>query len=203
MSIKIDMSFRTIYEAADYFDYIKSHHYNINIKNTNNSRNYINLSNGIRDYRKFCSELLDLRENVYTNFDLHKYTSSVVQAIDQEIAELQKKITLMLEVLSNIVLDRHQKCIIQKIIREIKKYSKFNTYTNYLFYIKEKRYIPVVLVQFLVNHKFADSYQSDIFINLLFKNNNKFLNIFFDSQYPNEYEPIPLDIEYLRKFLQS
>lgn len=203
MSIKIDMSFRTIYEAADYFDYIKSHHYNINIKNTNNSRNYINLSNGIRDYRKFCSELLDLRENVYTNFDLHKYTSSVVQAIDQEIAELQKKVTLMLEVLSNIVLDRHQKCIIQKIIREIKKYSKFNTYTNYLFYIKEKRYIPVVLVQFLVNHKFADSYQSDIFINLLFKNNNKFLNIFFDSQYPNEYEPIPLDIEYLRKFLQS
>lgn len=197
------MSFRTIYEAADYFDHIKSHHYNINIKNTNNSKNYINLSNGIRDYRKFCSELLDLRENVYTNFDLHKYTSSVVQAIDQEIAELQKKVTLMLEVLSNIVLDRHQKCIIQKIIREIKKYSKFNTYTNYLFYIKEKRYIPVVLVQFLVNHKFADSYQSDIFINLLFKNNNKFLNIFFDSQYPNEYEPIPLDIEYLRKFLQS
>ena len=197
------MSFRTIYEAADYFDHIKSHYYNINIKNTNNSKNYINLSNGIRDYRKFCSELLDLRENVYTNFDLHKYTSSVVQAIDQEIAELQKKVTLMLEVLSNIVLDRHQKCIIQKIIREIKKYSKFNTYTNYLFYIKEKRYIPVVLVQFLVNHKFADSYQSDIFINLLFKNNNKFLNIFFDSQYPNEYEPIPLDIEYLRKFLQS
>lgn len=197
------MSFRTIYEAADYFDKIKSRCYNVNVKDVKSIKNYIMLSNGVRDYRKINNELLDLRENICTNFDLHKYTMSVVQSIDQLLSDLQDKINLMLDVLSRITLDQRLNDTVRLIVREIKKYSQFNSYNNYIFYIKEKKYIPSILVQFLVIHTFADGYQHNIFINLLFKNNNKFLNIFFDSKYPNEYEPSSLDIEYLRKFLQS
>ena len=197
------MSFRTIYEAADYFDKIKNRCYNVNVKDVKSIKNYIMLSNGVRDYRKINNELLDLRENICTNFDLHKYTMSVVQSIDQLLNDLQDKINLMLGVLSSITLDQHLNDTVRLIVREIKKYSQFNSYNNYIFYIKEKKYIPSILIQFLVTHTFADGYRHNIFINLLFKNNNKFLNIFFDPKYPNEYEPSPLDIEYLRKFLQS